>query len=314
MEILKNIILSAVVIDCCLVFYCKGVALTLGDIPTNVYVQNEQSLDIECILPSGNLDSTVLRNWDKDGVTVVNGGAPVNSGSGYSETLQSDRFILTTPKLNYSFDGTQYKCTYRFSQASVIVKIADIGTTDQSKGDCIDGKSIEKCWFSLSKVLPVITTQSNLTVSYEDDTVENINSALNTTAQLNADGNTWAYYFRIEQNSILKEVKAITLSFEAGPFTRVLTINSIKDTNMNASTIVPSNSTTSATNSSHDMGKILWISIRVGALLIMVVVAVIIVMKCVSAQHKKTLQESSVSQTSQAKELEFTNKIHRESA
>lgn len=46
----------------------------------------------------------------------------------------------------------------------------------------------------------------------------------------------------------------------------------------------------------------------------MVVVAVIIVMKCVSAQRKKTLHESSVSQTSQAKELEFTNKIHRESA
>lgn len=62
------------------------------------------------------------------------------------------------------------------------------------------------------------------------------------------------------------------------------------------------------------MGKIIWISIGVGALLIMVVVAVIIVMKCVSAQHKKTLQESSVSQTSQAKEMGFTNKIHTESA
>lgn len=83
---------------------------------------------------------------------------------------------------------------------------------------------------------------------------------------------------------------------------------------MNASTIVPSNSTTSAPNSSHDMGKILWILIGVGALLIMVVVAVIIVMKCVSAQRKKTLHESSVSQTSQAKEMGFTNKIHTESA
>lgn len=83
---------------------------------------------------------------------------------------------------------------------------------------------------------------------------------------------------------------------------------------MIASTIVPSNSTTGASNSSHDMGKILWISIGVGALLIMVVVAVIIVMKCVSAQHKKTLQESSVSQTSQVKEMGFTNKIHTESA
>lgn len=67
---------------------------------------------------------------------------------------------------------------------------------------------------------------------------------------------------------------------------------------MNASTIVPSNLTTSAPNSSHDMGKILWISIRVGALLIMVVVTVIIVMKCVSAHRKKTLQESSVSDIS----------------
>lgn len=84
---------------------------------------------------------------------------------------------------------------------------------------------------------------------------------------------------------------------------------------MNASTIVPSNSTTSPPNSSHDMGKIFWISIGVGALLIMVVVAVIIVMKCVSAQRKKTLQESSVSQTSQPKEMMgFTNKIHTESA
>lgn len=81
----------------------------------------------------------------------------------------------------------------------------------------------------------------------------------------------------------------------------------IPDTNMNASAIVPSNSTTSAPNSSHDMGKILRISIGVGALLIMVVVVVIIVMKCVSAQRKKTLQESSVSQTSQAKEMGFTN-------
>lgn len=101
-----------------------GVALTLGDSPKNSYVQNEQSLNIECILPSGNLDSTRLRNWDKDGVTVVNGGVPVDSGSGYSETLQSDRFILTTPKLNYSFDGTTYQCTYIFSQASVLVKIS----------------------------------------------------------------------------------------------------------------------------------------------------------------------------------------------
>lgn len=83
---------------------------------------------------------------------------------------------------------------------------------------------------------------------------------------------------------------------------------------MNASTIEPSSSTTSAPNSSHDMGKILWISIGVGALLIMVVVAVIIVMKCVSAQRKKTLHESSVSQISHAKEMGFTNKIHTESA
>lgn len=46
------------------------------------------------------------------------------------------------------------------------------------------------------------------------------------------------------------------------------------------------------------MGKILWISIRVGALLIMVVLTVIIVMKCKSAHRKKTLQESSVSDIS----------------
>lgn len=84
---------------------------------------------------------------------------------------------------------------------------------------------------------------------------------------------------------------------------------------MNASTIVPSNSTTSPSNNSHDMGKIFWISIGGGALLIMVV-AVIIVMKCVSAQRKKTSQDSSAPQTSQAKKemLGFTNKIHTESA
>lgn len=51
---------------------------------------------------------------------------------------------------------------------------AEFGSTDQSKEDCIDGKSIEKCWFSLSKVYPEVDSQ-NLTVTYKDDTVSKKN-------------------------------------------------------------------------------------------------------------------------------------------
>lgn len=51
--------------------------------------------------------------------------------------------------------------------------ISDIGSTDKSKEDCINGKSIDNCWFSLSKVIPEVSSQ-NLTVLYEDDTVSNI--------------------------------------------------------------------------------------------------------------------------------------------
>lgn len=51
---------------------------------------------------------------------------------------------------------------------------------------------------------------------------------LNMTSQLNTDGTTRAYYFRIEPSnsvmSISKDVKAVKLSFIAGPVSRTLTI------------------------------------------------------------------------------------------
>lgn len=58
--------------------------------------------------------------------------------------------------------------------------------------------------------------------------VEDISSMLNITSQLNTDGKTRAYYFRIEPSTsvmpISKDVKTIILSFIAGPFSRILTI------------------------------------------------------------------------------------------
>lgn len=93
---------------------------------------------------------------------------------------------------------------------------------------------------------------------------------------------------------------------------RVFVYFCFPDTNMNTSTIVPSNSTTTPPSSSHDIGKIIWILIGCGALLCIVVV--IIVMKCVSAQRtKKTLHDSSNLQASHAQEVSgftLSNTIH----
>lgn len=63
----------------------------------------------------------------------------------------------------------------------------------------------------------------------------------------------------------------------------------ILDINMNVFIIVFFNLIISVLNSFYDMGKILWILIRVGVLFIMVVVIVIIVMKCVLVYRKKIL-------------------------
>lgn len=74
---------------------------------------------------------------------------------------------------------------------------------------------------------------------------------------------------------------------------RVVVYFCFPDTNMNTSTIVPSNSTTMPPSSSHDIEIFFWILIGCGALLCIVIV--IIVMKCVSAQRtKKTLQDRSI--------------------
>lgn len=51
--------------------------------------------------------------------------------------------------------------------------ISEFESTDQSDENCISGKSIDKCWFSLSKVFPGVS--ANLSVSYEDNTVSNRN-------------------------------------------------------------------------------------------------------------------------------------------
>lgn len=50
--------------------------------------------------------------------------------------------------------------------------ISGLGSSDQSKGNCINGRSIKDCWFSFSKVIPGISSP-NLTATYIDDVVNN---------------------------------------------------------------------------------------------------------------------------------------------
>lgn len=177
---------------------------------------------IECILNSGNVDHTTPRSWGLNGTTLISDGILSTAGSGYNETVGTDRFSLCTPMLDYSFDAAIFQCNYGFSQAMLISKIYDIGNTDQSQGDCIDGKSIDNCWFSLSKVFPAVCTQI-VNVTYDDDTEENINNRLIMTSQFNSDGKTRSYYIKILL-STSKNVKAITLTFTVGPISRTLSI------------------------------------------------------------------------------------------
>lgn len=61
---------------------------------------------------------------------------------------------------------------FQYKKYSKRCCVSDIGNTDQSKGDCIDEKLIDHCWFSLSRVFPSVSTQI-LNVTYDDDTVSN---------------------------------------------------------------------------------------------------------------------------------------------
>lgn len=180
-------------------------------------------MTIECILYSGNVDYTIPRSWVLNGVTLISDGNLSTAGSGYNEIAGSDKFSLSTPMLDYNFDAAIFQCNYGFSQATLTVKIYDIGNTDQSQGDCIDGKLIDHCWFSLSKVFPSVSTQI-LNVTYDDDTVENISNRLIMTSQFNSDGKTRSYYIKILPLSTSKNVKAITLTFIVGPISRTLSI------------------------------------------------------------------------------------------
>lgn len=181
-------------------------------------------MTIECILYSGNVDYTIPRSWVLNGVTLISDGNLSTAGSGYKEIAGSDKFSLSTPMLDYSFDAAIFQCNYGFSQATLNVKIYDIGNTDQSQGDCINGKLIDHCWFSLSKVFPSVSTQI-LNVTYDDDTVENIiSNRLIMTSQFNSDGKTRSYYIKILPLSTSKNVKAITLTFIVGPISRTLSI------------------------------------------------------------------------------------------
>lgn len=225
MEIVKSL-LCLTIIKCCCVIYSKSevVNITLGDPGKELFVENGQPLLIHCILNSGNLDLTFPRSWIADSTTLINDGNPTSAGSGYSETLDTDKFSLSTPPMDLNADGRVYRCNYRFSQTTLTIKINDIGSSDQSKGNCINGRSIKDCWFSFSKVIPGISSP-NLTATYIDDMEENITSMLNETLQMNADGKTWDYWYNLVPNFILlKNVKAITLSFMVGDISTSRTI------------------------------------------------------------------------------------------
>lgn len=80
-------------------------------------------MTIECILYSGNVDYTIPRSWVLNGVTLISDGNLSTAGSGYKEIAGSDKFSLSTPMLDYSFDAAIFQCNYGFSQATLNVKI-----------------------------------------------------------------------------------------------------------------------------------------------------------------------------------------------
>lgn len=78
---------------------------------------------IECIWNSTTFDPNESRSWLANGVVLINDGSHLSAGSGYNETLGTSGFSLSTPTLDYSFDGTKYQCNYKFDQAAVDVII-----------------------------------------------------------------------------------------------------------------------------------------------------------------------------------------------
>lgn len=105
-----------------LFFHFLGVSITLGE-TRDFSTLNGNTLTIECILYSGNVDYTIQRNWVLNGVTLISDGNLSTAGSGYKEIAGSDKFSLSTPMLDYSFDAAIFQCNYGFSQATLNVKI-----------------------------------------------------------------------------------------------------------------------------------------------------------------------------------------------
>lgn len=118
----RNFKIAPIIITSCSWFTFTGVDITLGN-TEDFFSPKEQSLKIRCILNSGTLDNNLLRSWTKNSITLINSGIPTSAGIGYSESLGSDSFSLTTPVLDYSFDGSVYQCNYLFSQATLNLKI-----------------------------------------------------------------------------------------------------------------------------------------------------------------------------------------------
>lgn len=105
------------------IFIGEVVNITLGDPGKELFVENGQPLLIHCILNSGNFNSTQPRSWLADTTTLINDGNPSSAGSGYSETLDTDKFSLSTPPMDLNADGRVYRCSYIFSRATVTVRI-----------------------------------------------------------------------------------------------------------------------------------------------------------------------------------------------
>lgn len=105
------------------IFIGEVVSITLGDPGKELFVENGQPLLIHCILNTGNFDSSLPRSWVADADTLINDGNPTIAGSGYKETLDTDKFSLSTPPMDLNADGRVYRCNYIFSQTTLTVKI-----------------------------------------------------------------------------------------------------------------------------------------------------------------------------------------------
>lgn len=81
---------------------------------------------MECLLPSGNIDLSTARDWLKDGVSLISSGISSVAGSGYTETITAgaNAFSLDTPPMDFSFDGSVFRCEYGFLQATLNIMIS----------------------------------------------------------------------------------------------------------------------------------------------------------------------------------------------